>query len=191
MNNREKTLISIEQIQEKATEEKAIEAFEKLKARLQGEQSKLDDQQISQHGNIMHGKVSGKITREQEAHVKKLHSNARQMMHERYVQESVDILEKHDPKAFKEYQDEQLTIKGANHGYELSKRDPELAQQLTENIRDITSPYANAFKTGREEYFGEKIDDKLKARDAKLKEFQKERDRIVSKDKDKGLDIER
>lgn len=44
--------------------------------------------------------------------------------------------------------EEELIKRGFNHGYELQKRDPDLAGQIASGFRDYEKPYAKGFISG-------------------------------------------
>ena len=52
--------------------------------------------------------------------------------------------------------EEQLIQKGFNHGYQLQKHDPQLAENLAKGWQDQNHPYSQAFAAGRQEFSKEK-----------------------------------
>jgi hypothetical protein len=52
--------------------------------------------------------------------------------------------------------EEQLIQKGFNHGYQLEKSNPKLADSLSQGMKDRTHPYTQGFTAGREEYSKER-----------------------------------
>lgn len=84
---------------------------------------------------------------------------------------------------------EKELLKGFNAGYIIDQQKPELAKKLVEAAENIDEPYIEGFVAGSKESGKERAITKSKVID-RLKGFAKNTPK-VSKDKDKGFDIDR
>lgn len=83
--------------------------------------------------------------------------------------------------------DEQLIQKGFNHGYQLQKHQPELAEQIQSGLSDKQSPYSQGFQAGLQEHVREKAQEKTAYNP---KTFSRSNDTSKEKGKDdKGLEL--
>ena len=80
--------------------------------------------------------------------------------------------------------EEQYIQKGFNHGYQLQKHQPELAQQLQQGFADKNTPYAQGFTAGSQEYSKEKAQENTPYRPTISRNRSPK-----SKDKGKGFDL--
>ena len=83
--------------------------------------------------------------------------------------------------------EEQHIQKGFNHGYQLQKLQPELAQSVKEGLSDKDHPYAKGFLAGAQEYSREKENEKSSYQpDLGPKRQSKSQDKSQ---KDKGFEL--
>ena len=94
--------------------------------------------------------------------------------------------------------EEQQIQKGFNHGYEIQKANPELAQQLQKGLIDQDTPYAKSFAAGRQQLVKEQSADKAKTMSDYAKRIKQQykqkgytKDNSKSKDQSKGKGIDR
>lgn len=66
--------------------------------------------------------------------------------------------------------DDQKYIEGFNHGYELMKKDPDMAMIIARGIGKSSDPYAKAFVAGNMELLREQ---ELSKVDNRIEEYQK------------------
>lgn len=123
-------LHQIQTVQDYSRSESASKQIEILKSMAEKDLPETRDSQHKQHGNVMHGKLSGKMTRDGEKQVEQLHKNATQLKTEKYLWEAEKILEKEDPESFREYKKDDLEARGFKCGYDLSKLDKETADKI-------------------------------------------------------------